>query len=123
MFAQFSSFGGLFDNTVTKNIAWNDRVTDNMAKVVVSSKYYTGTGIDIENDHKIYKLFAVLADSKQNLPLPSCSAVNGTVIMRSARTTAGILKFIGTAHFRHTAGGASADRLGCTVSHSGYNLR
>ena len=77
MFAQFSSFGGIFDDTVTKNIAWNDRVTDNMAEVVVSSKYYTGTGIDIENDHKIYKLFAVLADSKQGLPLPSCSAGRG----------------------------------------------
>lgn len=78
--------------------------------------YYIGTGRDTENDHKIYRLLAVLADSKQDLRLPSCSAGNGTVIKRSARTAAGILKFTGTAHFRDTAGSASADRLGCTVT-------
>ena len=56
-----------------KNIAWKDRVTD-MAAVMVSPKYFSGRDRDTENDHKIPRLFAVLADSNQDLPLPSCSA-------------------------------------------------
>ena len=69
-----------------------------MAAVMVSPKYFSGRDRDTENGHKIFRLFAVLADSNQDLPLPSCSAGNGKVILRSSRTAAGILKFTGTTH-------------------------
>jgi hypothetical protein len=103
--------------TVTKNIAWNDRVTD-MAEVVVSPKYFSSRDRHTENDHRIFKLFVVLADSNQDLPLPSYSAGNGKVILRSARTAAGILKFTGTTH-------VTVVTTCCSLqpdSHRGYNL-
>jgi hypothetical protein len=58
-----------------------------MAAVMVSLKYFSGRDRDTEND-KIFRLFAVLADLNQDLPLPSCPAGNGKVIVRSARTAA-----------------------------------